>query len=358
MTHFSTMCTGAALALAFTFPALAQQADRLQETVHFATFENDMYFDTDRYYTNGIQFSTSHAQDQRGRIGHLWTGWLCAAMGCEHQRLMTSQANVGQLMYTPRDITVKAVQADDRPYAGLLYYEQVFTFISPDQRTLTTLSAEVGVTGRASLAEQAQKMVHRMLDRPLPQGWDHQVGGSLGLLATAERRTARPALSARFGKDVQLNTATFWRLGLGNIMSYAATGVQVVVGKNLPEVSPPPPGIGNKLRAGGSRVAPSLATSCLVGWLQCSAFATVEARAVGYSVFLDGRIGAHDQDVKRRALVGDVMMGVRVDFPDTRSASHGPWFAQFKVTRRSPEFRSRVDVPFHRFGALTIGTEF
>lgn len=361
MTRYFTTCTGVLFALAMCGPAAAQEQQQtmpLQETVHFATFENDMYFDTDRYYTNGIQFSTKHAQDSRGRFGLLWTGLLCDAFGCGDHRLMTSQVNVGQLMYTPRDITLRTLQPDDRPYAGLLYYEQVHTFVSPDQRTLTTLSAEVGVTGRASLAEQAQKMVHRILDRPLPQGWDQQVGGSLGVLLTAERRTARPALSARLGNEVQLNTASYWRVGLGNIMSYAATGLQLVVGKNLPDVSPPPPGIGNKLRTGGELAGPSVGTSCLAGWLQCSAFAAIEARAMAYSVFLDGRIGADDHDVRRRRLVGDVMLGVRVDFPDTRSASHGPWFAQFKVTRRTPEFRSRIDVPIHRFGAFTIGTEF
>jgi hypothetical protein len=355
MSHFSPLCCAAALALALSIPASAQDMQTPQETVHFATFENDVYFQSDRYYTNGIQFSNKHASDHRGRLARMLTGRLCGWLGCEDSRLLTSQENVGQLMYTPNDIAVRAPQPFDRPWAGLLYYEQVFNFLSPDQRTLTTLTAEVGVTGSASLSEQSQKLVHRLLDNPLPQGWDNQIGGSLAVLATAERRRAVPALSTRLGGDVQLNTAAYWRVGLGNIMTYAAGGLAVVIGKELPEVSPPPPGIGNKMRAG---VLPSLATACFVDWLQCSAFGAVEARLMAYSVFLDGRLGKDDPSVDRRVLVKDLMLGLRLDFPRTRSNSHGPWFMQFKATRRSPEFRSNFRVPSHGFGALTIGTEF
>ena len=53
-----------------------------------------------------------------------------------------------------------------------------------------------------------------------------------------------------------------------------------------------------------------------------------------------------------------VVIGTRFDFPNTRTELHGPWFIQFKVTRRSPEFRSSIPVPRHRVAAVTIGTEF
>lgn len=357
MSHFSTVLTATLVALASPTAASARDGGPVQDTIHFMTFENDLYFQTDRYYTNGIQYSTKHAQDERGDLARRWTRQLCEALGCADARLLTSQANVGQLMYTPRNIAIAAPQPEDRPWAGLLYYEQVYTFLSPDQQTLTTMTGEAGVTGKASLSEQTQKLVHRLLDNKPPQGWDNQIGSSLAVLATLERRTARPALSTRIGRDVQINTATYWRAGLGNLLTYAAGGIAVVVGKDLPPVSPPPPGIGNKMRIeNGARLA--LANTCLFDWLQCSAFATAEARLMAYSVFLDGRLGRDDPHVDRRVLVTDLMLGFRLDFPHTRTNSHGPWFLQFKATRRSPEFRSNYAVPAMRFGALTIGTEF
>ncbi len=332
-------------------------AQTVQDKVYFFTYENDTFFYTDRYYTNGIQFSAKRTSDNRGDFARRLSASLCRFAGCDDTRLLTSQSNLGQLMYTPRDITVARPQPFDRPWGGLLYYEQAYAFLSEDQRTLTTLTGQIGVTGEASLAEPAQKLFHRIFDRPPPAGWHNQIGNSLAVMATAEQRTARESLSLDLTADVRLNTATYWRLAAGNIQTYAAAGVAIVIGKDLPTVSPPPPGIGTKLTGGATQKIDLLRT-CMIKWIQCTGFGAAEARVVAYNVFLDGRLLRDDPSVTKRHLVLDIMAGMRFDFPNTRSASHGPWFAQFKVTRRSPEFRSAVRVPRHTVGALTIGTEF
>ncbi|SHH67629.1 lipid A deacylase LpxR family protein [Massilia sp. CF038] len=337
--------------------AAAQEAPPAQERVHFLTIENDSRYGTDRFYTNGIQFSTKLSTDERGHFARTVTHSLCTWLDCDDSKVFTEQINVGQLMYTPRDITRRAPQPLDRPWAGLLYYEQAYAFLSADQRSLTTFTGQVGVTGPASLAEPAQKLFHHIFNRKQPEGWDNQIGGTLGILASAERRTARDSLSGHLGNDVHFNTATYWRLTAGNIQTYAAAGVAVVIGKDLPLVSPPPPGIGNKLQNNAQAKLPGF-TSCMAPWLQCTAFGSVEARVVAYNVFLDGRPFGNDPSVKRRNFVNDLVLGTRFDFPNTRTDSHGPWFIQLKMTRRSPEFRSSIPVPRHRVAALTIGTEF
>lgn len=326
-----------------------------QERVQFFTYENDAHFTTDRDYTSGVQFSIKRADDRRGHFATRITSAMCGALGCRDDQLLTTQYNLGQLIYTPADIGRSEPQPHDRPWGGLLYYEQAYAFLSSDQRTLTTLIGQVGVTGPLSLAEPSQKLFHSLLDRPRPQGWDNQVGGSLGLLASAERRSAFDAMSGELGHHVRLNTATYWRIAAGNIQTYAAAGMAIVIGKDLPAVSPPPPGIGNKIAADGAGKG---GTSCLAPWLQCTAFGSVEGRVMAYNVFLDGRLLRDDPDVKRRKFVHDLVAGTRFDFPNTRTASHGPWFIQFKITRRSKEFRSSLPVPRHRVAALTIGTEF
>lgn len=333
--------------------AHAQAPGQQQETVHFGTYENDSFFDTDRFYTNGVQLSIKRSRDQRSDFARALTRRACIWLGCEDSVLLTSQTNYGQLMYTPSNITLAAPQPQDRPWAGLLYVEQSYALLSPDHRTLTTLSAQLGVTGPASLSEDAQKLFHKIMDRPAPKGWHNQIGGSLSVMASAERRTALDALSIKLPGDVQLNTAGYWRLAAGNTMTYAAGGLAVVIGKDLPEVSPPPPGIGNKLAK--DSFGP---TTCLIKWLQCTAFGAVETRLMARNVFLDGRMFRDDPSVKRRNVVTDLIVGMRLDFPDSRTASHGPWFAQFKITRRSREFRSSLPIPRHRMAAITLGTEF
>ena len=336
----------------------AEQPLPLQDKVHFFTYENDVRFMTDRFYTSGVQFSTKQSTDQRGAFARRFTGALCGWMGCAaDDQFLTSQANLGQLVYTPQDITRREPQPLDRPWGGLLYYEQAYTFISANQRTLTTLTGQAGVTGKLSLAEPAQKLFHEIRDRPRPEGWDNQIGGSLGVLVSAERRTAVDALSADLWSDVRFNTASYWRLAAGNIQTYAAAGLAVVIGKDLPAVSPPPPGIGTKLATGAaSKSAGNVA--CMVPWIQCTAFGSVEGRVVGYNLFLDGRLLHNDPKARRRKFVHDLVAGTRFDFPNTRTESHGPWFVQFKITRRSREFKSPIPVPRHRVAALTLGTEF
>lgn len=347
---------GLALALAVCTAATAQTPPPRQDTVRFFTYENDSRFNTDRFYTSGVQFSIKRAVDRRGRFARAMTDWMCGPLGCSDATLLTSQTNIGQLIFTPQDITRSYAQPCDRPWAGLLYYEEVYAFLSRDQRTLTTLTGQAGFTGRWSLAEPAQKIFHKLLDRPEPRGWDHQVGSRLGVLASAERRRAVPALSTPLWRDVELNTATYWRVAAGNIQTYAAAGLAVVVGKDLPPVSPPPPGIANKLRSSGA--GKGISTACFVPSVQCTAFGSIEGRLMAYNVFFDSRPFLDHADVRRRTFVRDLVVGTRLDFPNTRTASHGPWFVQLKLTRRSAEFKSPLPVPKHRTAAITVGTEF
>ncbi|SFC72497.1 lipid A deacylase LpxR family protein [Massilia yuzhufengensis] len=325
-------------------PGAAQEA-------RFVTWENDSWFKTDRYYTNGIQFSSRSLEDSRGDLTRRWTGRACRLFGCDDARFLFTQYSIGQLMTTPADITIAAPQPFDRPYAGLLYAERQWLFLAPGGDAITTLAAQAGLTGRLSLAEPAQKLFHLVFDRPEPMGWDHQVGNTLAVLVSVERRSAWRALSGEVAGKVRLHTAGHWRLALGSIQSYAAGGVTLTIGKNLPAVSPAPPGIGNRV-AGAD-------TSCLWQWLQCTLVLGAEGRGMGYNIFLEGRPWKDDDPgVTPRRWVGDLTAGLRLDFPQTRGRLHGPWFVQLRAIRRTAEFRAPVHVPRHSIGSLTLGIDF
>jgi lipid A 3-O-deacylase len=346
----SVLATSLAL---LALPCAAQEPGTRE--ARFVTWENDSWFKTDRYYTNGIQFSSRSTQDTRGDGTRRWTGGACRLFGCDDARFLFTQHSVGQLMYTPADITLATPQPLDRPYAGLLYSERQWLFLEPDGEAITTLAAQAGLTGRLSLAEQAQKLFHRILERPEPMGWDHQVGNTLALLVSVERRSAWSALSGSMAGKVRLHTASHWRLALGSIMSYAAGGVTFTIGKNQPPVAPAPPGIVN-------RAAPA-DTACLWSWLQCTLVLGAEARGIGYNLFLQGRPWKEeDPGVKPRRWVGDLSAGLRLDFPRTRGSDHGPWFVQLRATRRTAEFRAPANMPLrvprHTIGSLTLGADF
>jgi lipid A 3-O-deacylase len=333
----------AAFLLLLALPCAAQEA-------HFATLDNDSWFQTDRHYTNGIQFSARNMQDTRSGFTRRWTGAACRLFGCDDARVLFSQKSIGQLMYTPADITVATPQPTDRPWAGLLYLERQWLFLAPDGEAITILAAQAGVTGTLSLAEPAQKLFHRLVGRSQPQGWDHQLGNTLALLVSAERRVAWPGLSGELAGNVRLHTAGHWRLALGSLMSYAAGGVNFTIGKNLPLVAPAPPGIGNRVEAAD--------TACLWRWLQCTLVVGAEVRGMAYNLFLEGRPWKTDPGVQARRWVGDLTAGLRLDFPGTRGSDHGPWFVQLRATRRSAEFYALAPVARHTVASVTVGTEF
>lgn len=335
--------------LALLSAALLSAPNSRAQEARYLTFENDGWFDTDRYYTNGIQLSARHPGDARSPRMRVWLDGACRWFGCAGDRLLYTQNSFGQLMYTPGDITVAASQPRDRPYAGLLYLQRDYVFLSADGQVLTTLGLQGGVTGPMSLAEPAQKLVHRVLDRPPPRGWEHQVGNTLALALSAERRVARPGLSGMLGDEVQLRTATYWRAGVGNLMSYAAGGIMFTIGKDLPPVAPLPSGIGHRL--GASR-------ACVWDWVECSAWAGLEARWMAYNLFLQGRPWRRDPQVRPRRWVADLSTGTRLDFPHTRGPGNGPWFMQIAVTRRTAEFHEQVLARRHTVAALTLGTAF
>lgn len=58
------------------------------------------------------------------------------------------------------------------------------------------------------------------------------------------------------------------------------------------------------------------------------------------------------------AVPAQLALSLRFEFADSRGEAHGPWFLQFKVARRSSQFRSSIPVPRHTVGMLTLGTEF
>ncbi len=341
---------GSLLAFSAFFVLLPCSGQETPATAGFVVWENDSRFNTDRYYTNGIQFVSRSTEDDRSALTRRWLGTACRLFGCGDARFLFSQHSLGQLMYTPGDIAVAAPQPLDRPWAGLLYVERQWLLLAPDGASITTLTAQAGVTGRLSLAEPAQKLFHRILDRPRPQGWDHQVGNTLAVLVSVERRSAWPGLSGDLVGDVQLRTAGHWRLALGSIMSYAAGGVSLTIGKNLPPVAPAPPGIVNRLGP--------LDTICLRRWVQCTLVLGAEARGMAYNLFLEGRPWKDDPGVKPRRWVGELSAGLRLDFPGTRGREHGPWFAQLRAIRRSAEFRAPLPVPRHTVASLTLGTDF
>lgn len=316
------------------------------------TFENDLFFGTDRSYTNGVQLEVKRRfPNQTVKQGDV-VALICVYVGCEGQPLLLTRHKAGQLMYTPEILNIRAAQPADRPWGGMLYYSQEHDFVDTDENVLTTLTGQIGIIGPSSFAEHTQKWVHRTFTGVQPLGWDNQIGGEVGILAGVERRYALSRLRNTSTAGVDFNTTGFWRAAVGNIATFVGAGLKMQVGGELSPIAGRGPGIDVKV------LRPERATTCLVDWLTCSAGAAVEVRWMLRNVFLDGTMFRGGPRVNSRPIVVEASVSGRLDFPRTRTSVAGPWFVQFRATRRSPEFESVKRVTSQSFGALTVGTEF
>lgn len=362
------------------FEASASDEDHAQSAQN-VTFENDVFFGFDQYYTNGIQFERRYlwSETTARELNNDRLTQACAFFGCQGFLLHSRSHKVGQLMYTPADITLSSPQPDDRPWAGLLYYAQDNVLMAPSRDELTKFTFQIGGMGAASLAEQTQKAIHKVINSKTPMGWSNQAKSELGLLLGVERKFALDSLSGGATDGWQWRSAGGWRITGGNIMTLAGARLEFTVGKNLPKLDDAAGEVRDKmvpLMYQTSAVAATAATdlvpatnaqlqpasavdrTCLFSWLECSASAAVEARLMAYNAFLDGPLFRDGPKVDSRPVVIDASVSLRLRFPRTASKDTGPVFVQFKATRRTPEFRSSQPVKSQSFGALTVGCDF
>ncbi|MCG9900569.1 MAG: lipid A deacylase LpxR family protein [Hydrotalea sp.] len=128
----------------------------------FLTTENDSYLlrNSDRYYTNGLII-----------------GWRNPSK--KDSNTLVS-GGLGHEMFTPNRRAFVDSALVDRPYAGYLYgWYSKHKFLSNER--LFYWQAQVGVIGKASLAEDVQLMLHRIVRLGDFPGWEYQIPNMLSV---------------------------------------------------------------------------------------------------------------------------------------------------------------------------------
>jgi len=135
--------------------------------------DNDSYLGqgSDRYYTNGLFLNFRHALDQQK-----------LPQGIEKK---TYEITLGQKMFNPYSGYAPDPATQDRPFAGYLYAEGAMNWFYSNESVLKT-SVQVGTTGKNSLAEAGQKLLHRVIGFYDLEGWDYQIKNELALNLSAQ----------------------------------------------------------------------------------------------------------------------------------------------------------------------------
>ena len=163
--------------------------------------DNDVMAPTksDRDYTGGLSVTLSGTQARDALLSI--DGWRHGLDRFSHFADVYDDAafsrhsmEFGLTVFTPQELSNRALQAGDRPYASLLYVANTAVNVVPDRDVAYLSTLTLGVIG-APFVEHVQQDLHDVLGSEEPIGWENQIsdGGELTFrysIARAERSWA------------------------------------------------------------------------------------------------------------------------------------------------------------------------
>ena len=291
-------------------------------------FENDIFYKTDRDYTNGVELSYTTATQDTPK---LFVDLARLLPFFSTSGSVRASYAFGQSIYTPSHLGLTDPPLTDRPYAGFLYGG--FGLADDTGRRLDQIELQVGVIGPSSLASDTQTFVHKILnDRP-PMGWQTQLRGEPGIVLTYSRNLKLIPRQSFLGLFIDLEP--HYGGAVGNVYDYANVGAMARIGFNIPD------------DYGPLRIEPSLPGSGFfqsTGDIGAYVFVGVDGRAVARNLFLDGNTWERSRHVDKNILVGDLELGAAVTFN----------FMQITFTHviRTKEYKTQTAAD--QFGAVNL----
>jgi lipid A 3-O-deacylase len=310
----------------------ASAADGTEKGTFSILFENDIFYNSDHDYTNGVLLAyTTAPQDtpdwavRTARLLPFFT---------QDGDVRTRYA-LGQDIFTPHNLHLANPPPTDRPYAGFLY--GAFGLVDDTGTNLDQLQVTLGVIGPASLAEDTQKWVHSIIHGVNPQGWSTQLRDEPGLVIQYERSVKLIPPQSVLG--LIFDAEPHYGIAVGNVYDYVNAGAMARLGFNLPK------------DYGPLRIDPSLPGSGFfepTGDIGGYIFAGVDGRAIGRNLFLDGNSFEQSRSVDKLNLVGDLEMGAAVTFR--------AFELSFTHVIRSREYATQKAAD--QFGAVNLSVRF
>jgi len=161
--------------------------------------DNDLFTspENDQYYTNGIE---------------LIYRYLGMAKN-ENVAKKITEFRLGQYMYNPQSVHANDINVNDRPFAGYLFAEAGINTYYKNESILK-VNFQAGILGPESLAEDAQKLLHKVVGYDPPEGWQYQIHTTFG--AQAQAFYSHKIFSNTYKEKVdfhlqgELNAGTIW----------------------------------------------------------------------------------------------------------------------------------------------------
>ncbi len=301
------------------------------------SIENDSFGGgTDANYTSGVRISYF---DTEAKIPNVFIDKIAEFIPTFSINDSTSTFyNLGQNIFTPTDIEVRGNQDDDRPWAGFLYGSVGLATVTDNH--LDEVEITLGMVGPTALAEQTQKFIHNnVTNSPNPQGWSNQLENEPGAIVSWRRRW--PVWYAQNIGGFRLRIEPDLNASLGNIYTYAGTGIAATIGPNKDRIQDTPPRVRPAMAGTGFFDTPDNEFSWYL-------FGGIDGRAVARNIFLDGNTFTDSHSVDKNHLVADASAGFAITYDDYRFA--------YTANYRTKEFEGQEDPSI--FGSLSFSTRF
>ncbi len=132
------------------------------------TFDNDIFDNTDYYYTNGVYFELITPLASQSLFSRM-------LIGIRNSEIILHSFTLRQNIYTPINPDIAEISFGDRPFSAFLTIGQSKRSYSIDNKVFIKSSINIGVLGPASLGGVVQSSIHSIE----PIGWENQITNSV-----------------------------------------------------------------------------------------------------------------------------------------------------------------------------------
>jgi lipid A 3-O-deacylase len=305
--------------------AAAASHDLTNSRVLGLHLDNDQIAGSDRSYTSGLKLSLVVPLAVPSPAG---PGKSRSADRVNPETGRAFSLTAAQHIFTPEDLARRDPIPDDRPYAGLLYV--TIGLLSRRAASQQVWELTLGMTGPASGAEKSQKWLHDVFNLVEPRGWDHQLRNQAVAALVAQRKWKSLLSEGANGWGLEL--IPHIEAGLGNLYTYARTGAQLRLGRDLTD------DFGASLpRPDGSRSAGFREP----GPLRMSLYAAVDGMYVLRDILLDGKGLSGSPQVDRIPWVATMALGAALTGRRVQlNLEYFFWSKRFEGERRVTVFGS------------------
>lgn len=326
-------------------------------------WENDVFTGkllgrSDKWYTNGFKI---YGGDRPNCVPDYGLDFLENRIRDldDGGRYAVQTGNVfGQLMFTPKDLTMVVPQPMDRFWGGWLYggvvvqrqpYDMQQSEKKGNKEELETLELDVGITGPVSGAEQVQRLVHAATNSTMPYGWGNQIKTELGIQFNYSRIKRVWKYLDNSKAPNASNWDFSWHYGgaVGTLFDYVNGGATIRFGCRLTDEAPnviESPSIGQFRDIGDG------------GYL----LARLDMKGVVHNAFIDGSLlrgQPHVSYLSSKRIVPQLTFGGVAEWKHSDNGKPEGLRLSLLIHRRGSEFRSPAG-PGAIFNFATLNVEW